>query len=170
MGDGLVVSESVDTGCHEVSENIWFVWFGRSRVSQFQYHPFKGEWPLCGPMRNEDGFRVKVLRNLRAPVSITFLGGTLPSALIVFVGWRLMASALTLSGFYLSASFFSFFPSQTSGWFIRSDLDKKESHFDESVQISMKGQRVGLMDKSLVVCLLTSGAPSENNSWDFRKG
>ena len=117
-----------------------------------QCHPFKREWPLCGPMRSEDGFRVKLLRNLRAPVRITFLGGTLPSALIVFVGWRLMASALTISGFYLSASFFSFFPSPTSGWFIRSDLDKKESSFDancecpdfdEGAEGGLDGQKLG---------------------------
>ena len=26
MGDGSVVSGSVDSGCHKVSENVWFVW------------------------------------------------------------------------------------------------------------------------------------------------
>ena len=26
MGDGSVGSGSVDSGCHEHSENVWFVW------------------------------------------------------------------------------------------------------------------------------------------------
>ena len=26
VGDGSVVSRSVDSGCHNLSENIWFVW------------------------------------------------------------------------------------------------------------------------------------------------
>ena len=28
------VSESVDTGCHEVSENIWFVWCRTSKSGE----------------------------------------------------------------------------------------------------------------------------------------
>ena len=30
MGDGSVVSGSVDSGCHKLLENVWFVWFKTS--------------------------------------------------------------------------------------------------------------------------------------------
>ena len=42
MGDGGVGSGSVDSGCHQLSENIWFVW------SKMSYSGDKEGCQACG--------------------------------------------------------------------------------------------------------------------------
>ena len=46
VGDGWVVSESVDSGCHKLSENIWFVW------SKTSYSGDKWRCHRCGTPNN----------------------------------------------------------------------------------------------------------------------
>ena len=48
VGDGCVVSESMDSGCHELSENVWFVW------SNTPYSGFKWRYYQCVTTKRED--------------------------------------------------------------------------------------------------------------------
>ena len=52
MGDGGVGSGSVDSGCHQLSENIWFVW------SKMSYSGDMEGCHACG--RTDDGRNVKI--------------------------------------------------------------------------------------------------------------
>ena len=50
MGDGSVVSGSLDSGCHKLSENIWFVWsktsYGGDKLSPSKVEFWNGVWFL----------------------------------------------------------------------------------------------------------------------------
>ena len=65
MGDGGVGSGSVDSGCHQLSENIWFVWSKMSNIGDMERCHVCGRNCICVFVFGFCGLKCHIVEILR---------------------------------------------------------------------------------------------------------